>query len=227
MSHVRALADHQIEHVAAALWTLGEEGNDSIVDMRSFSRVENPDAALEQLVARGHAEHEGESARLTKSGRRLAERVVRRHRLAELLFSTVLDVGDDWTVNRTACLMEHILSPAVTDSVCSFLGHPKACPHGKPIPAGACCRTFSNAIEPLVQPLAQLGAGRSARIVYIVPRDPARLVKLSSLGLVPGATIHLEQKRPAIVIAVGETTLALETGIASEIYVKKVEQPPG
>jgi DtxR family Mn-dependent transcriptional regulator len=227
MSHTRALADHQIEHVAAALWTLGEEGNDSVADMRSFSRVENPDAALEQLVARGHAEHEGETARLTKSGERLAERVVRRHRLAELLFSTVLDVGDDWTVNRTACLMEHILSPAVTDSVCSFLGHPKACPHGKAIPAGACCRTFSNAIEPLVQPLAQLSAGRSARIVYIVPRDPGRLVKLSSLGLVPGATIRLEQKRPAFVIAIGETTLALEADIASEIYVKKVEQPPG
>jgi DtxR family Mn-dependent transcriptional regulator len=38
-----------------------------------------------------------------------------------------------------ACYFEHILSPAVTDSICAFLGHPRLCPHGRPIPRGACC----------------------------------------------------------------------------------------
>ena len=118
--------------------------------------------------------------------------------------------------------MEHVLSPSVTDSVCSFLGHPKFCPHGKPIPAGRCCRSFSNAVEPLVQPLDKLAVGCSAKIVYIVPRDPGRLVKLSDLGLVPGVAVRLQQKRPATVIAVGETTLALDRDIVSEIYVKKL-----
>ena len=119
--------------------------------------------------------------------------------------------------------MEHILSPAVTDSVCSFLGHPKRCPHGKAIPPGRCCRSFSNAIEPLVQPLPCLAVGQVARIVHIVARDASRLVKLSNLGLVPGATIRLQQKQPAPIVAVGETTLALERAIAAEIYVKKLD----
>ena len=34
---------------------------------------------------------------------------------------------------------EHILSPEATDRICSFLGHPRTCPHGSPIPAGQCC----------------------------------------------------------------------------------------
>jgi DtxR family Mn-dependent transcriptional regulator len=123
--------------------------------------------------------------------------------------------------------MEHVLSSSVTDSVCSFLGHPKFCPHGKPIPAGECCRSFSNAVEPLVQPLGQLAVGRLARIVYMVPSDPARLVKLSDLGLVPGTRIRLQQRRPATVVAIGETTLALDREIVSEIYVKKVDEPEG
>jgi DtxR family Mn-dependent transcriptional regulator len=35
--------------------------------------------------------------------------------------------------------MEHIINPEVTNSICSFLGHPKSCPHGRAIPTGDCC----------------------------------------------------------------------------------------
>ena len=146
---------------------------------------------------------------------------MRRHRLAEALFTTVLEVQDDQAVNRTACVMEHILGDGLADSICAFLDHPRLCPHGKPIPAGRCCRTMSTTLEPLVQPLDQLPVGREGRIVYIAPREPGRLLKLSHLGVVPGATVHLQQTRPATVFRVGETTLAVEPEIAGEIYVKR------
>jgi len=42
-------------------------------------------------------------------------------------------------VEEQACRFEHILSPEATDRICAFLGHPRACPHGAPIPPGACC----------------------------------------------------------------------------------------
>jgi DtxR family Mn-dependent transcriptional regulator len=220
LSHTRDLADHEQEHVVAELWELDERGESDVDELRQASGVERFDEALGALTERRLIYTAGRSVTLTPEGRELAQSLVRRHRLAESLFSFVLDVRDDRAVNRTACVMEHILSPSVTDSVCSFLGHPKFCPHGKPIPAGTCCRSFSNAVEPLVQPLDQLAVGRSAKILYIVPRDPARLVKLSDLGLVPGVSVRLQQKRPATVVAIGETTLALDRDIASEIYVK-------
>jgi DtxR family Mn-dependent transcriptional regulator len=175
------------------------------------------------LAARGLAVLESGRVILTGSGRALAERQVRRHRLAEVLFTTALDVRDDAAVNRTACVMEHVLGAAMTDSVCAFLGHPKACPHGKPIPPGPCCRTFSRTVEPLVQPLDALAPGEAGRIVHIVSREPGRLVKLAGLGVVPGAVVHLQQRTPAIVLRMGETTVAFDPAIAAEIYVRRVD----
>jgi putative ABC transport system ATP-binding protein len=75
----------------------------------------------------------------TEKGRKRAEDVIRRHRLAERLFTETFHVHDEKEVAEQACKFEHILSPEATDSICSFLGHPRTCPHGSPIPAGECC----------------------------------------------------------------------------------------
>jgi len=75
----------------------------------------------------------------TEKGRKRAEDVIRRHRLAERLFTETFHVHDEREIEEQACKFEHILSPEATDSICSFLGHPRTCPHGSPIPAGECC----------------------------------------------------------------------------------------
>ena len=224
MSHDRDLADQDVEEVAEELWTLGEQDRHGLRDLRQTTQVAALDAALEALVRRGLATVGGGDVALTPEGRELAERQVRRHRLAETLFTTVLDVHDDEAVNRTACVMEHVLGAPLTDSVCAFLGHPKLCPHGKPIPAGSCCRAFLGPAEPLVQPLDRLPVGQWGRIVHIAAREPERLVRLSSLGVVPGATVQLQQRSPAAVLRIGETTLAVEPSIAGEIYVWPTSQ---
>jgi energy-coupling factor transporter ATP-binding protein EcfA2 len=75
----------------------------------------------------------------TEKGRKRAEDVIRRHRLAERLFVQTFRVQNEKEIEEQACKFEHILSPEVTDSICTFLGHPRTCPHGSPIPAGPCC----------------------------------------------------------------------------------------
>ena len=221
MSHRSELADQDIEELAEELWTLAEEGGARLEALRQAGHVEGLDDVLRAMQERGLLRREGDSLQLTEPGRTLAERQVRRHRLAETLFTTVLEVRDDASVNRTACVIEHVLDPGLTDSICAFLGHPRRCPHGKPIPPGACCRTLSAPVEPLVQPLSRLPVGCDARIVYIAPREAARLVRLSNLGIVPGAVIQLQQVKPAAVLRVGETTLAVEPEVAGEIYVRR------
>lgn len=221
MSHEHELADQDVEEVAEELWTLLEQGRDRRTDLEQTTRVAGLAAALEKLAARGLVRMEEDRIRLTPQGRELAELQVRRHRLGETLFTTVLEVRDEQAVNRTACVMEHVLGDGLTDSICAFMGHPRFCPHGKPIPPGPCCRSLTRSIEPLVQPLDRLGVGERGRIVYIAPREPERLVKLSTLGIVPGVTISLLQRSPAAVLRVGETTIAVDPAIASEIYVKR------
>ena len=75
----------------------------------------------------------------TERGRRRAADVIRRHRLAEQLFTESLGMMDEAEIEEQACKFEHILSPEATEKICAFLGHPKTCPHGAPIPAGECC----------------------------------------------------------------------------------------
>jgi DtxR family Mn-dependent transcriptional regulator len=221
MSHDRDLVDQDVEEVAEELWTLGEQKRDRLEDLRATTQVALLDAALEKLASRDLLRISGDRVMLTAKGRALAELQVRRHRLGETLFTTVLEVKDENAVNKTACVLEHVLGDGLTDSICAFLGHPKFCPHGKPIPAGPCCKSLTRTVELLVQPLDRLSVGERGRIVYIVPRDPERLVRLSNLGIVPGATVSLQQKSPAAVLRIGETTLAMDSAIAGEIYVRR------
>jgi putative ABC transport system ATP-binding protein len=83
--------------------------------------------------------HGDQMIHFTEKGRKRAEDIIRRHRLAERLFVHTFRVQDEQQVAEQACRFEHILSPEATDSICSFLGHPRTCPHGSPIPAGECC----------------------------------------------------------------------------------------
>jgi DtxR family Mn-dependent transcriptional regulator len=222
MSHARDLADEDVEELAEELWTLDEEGRQGLAALRQTSRVTAFEAALDAGRRRGLWRVAGDVLELTPEGRALAARQVRRQRLAEVLFTSVLDARDSEAVDRTACVMEHVLSASLTDSVCSFLGHPPRCPHGREIPPGDCCRVLSSSVEPLVRPLERLGLGEIARVVHVATRSPERLVRLSGLGLVPGARIQLQQKTPAAVVRLGGLTLALEPAIAAEVYVQRV-----
>ncbi|HET6202493.1 MAG TPA: ATP-binding cassette domain-containing protein [Planctomycetota bacterium] len=93
------------------------------------------------LAMRGRGilrEEEGAFA-LTETGERRARDIVRRHRLAECLFRETLSIRNNEQIESNACVLEHVLSPEVTESICRFLGHPRGCPHGRPVPRGACC----------------------------------------------------------------------------------------
>jgi len=81
----------------------------------------------------------GGPSRFTGEGRQRAAGVIRRHRLAERLFTDTLALRDDAQIESNACTFEHMLSPEVTERICTFLGHPRRCPHGSPIPPGPCC----------------------------------------------------------------------------------------
>jgi putative ABC transport system ATP-binding protein len=76
---------------------------------------------------------------LTPRGFKRAADIIRRHRLAERLFTDSLAMDSETEIEQQACKFEHILSPEATDKICAFLGHPRTCPHGAPIPPGPCC----------------------------------------------------------------------------------------
>jgi hypothetical protein len=130
--------ERRYDEVLVQMWGLEEEGR-----VPEAARVRVPDVVDTRRTLVGMAESglifpPGFTLEFTPRGRNRARDLVRRRRLAEVLFSSALHVPDP-KVEATACRMEHIIDPEVANSICSFLGHPRACPHGRPIPQGNCC----------------------------------------------------------------------------------------
>jgi DtxR family Mn-dependent transcriptional regulator len=210
----------RIDEALELLWVLNEEGNKDLNRFRMSSEDDEIDAIITILKTEGHVDIPGETIQFTEKGRAHARGLIRRLRLAERLFTDVFEMRDD-TVLADACKMEHILSEELTDSVCTFLGHPQTCPHGKAIPRGECCKKYKIEIEPVVTKLSAFEVGSKGRITFIVQTDPSRLSKLNSLGITAGSVIRLLQKTPSVVIQIDETTIALDPEIAHAIFVKK------
>lgn len=208
------------DEVLEKLWYLDEAGRKvtSGPEIRLKVDPTELEAMLEQLESSGLILRR-ENIELTPSGEEKARAIVRRHRLAEVLFAEVLQVSME-DAEASACELEHTLTERVVDRVCTFLGHPPKCPHGNPIPRGSCCKLFDRRVEPLISRLADLPIGQSAPIVFIAPKTAARLNRLATLGVVPGTMIRLLQRKPSVVIECGETSLAIEEEVAGEIYVR-------
>ena len=83
------------------------------------------------------------------------EKIVRRHRLAERLFTDVLDFKKD-IIHSVSCKFEHLLHENMEDNICILLGHPRTCPHGRRIPPGECCRKSEKHAGKVVASLASL-----------------------------------------------------------------------
>jgi DtxR family Mn-dependent transcriptional regulator len=218
-------AEEILEHV----WTEREEGRDAAAGILAASASEHaPDARtadLQDLAAAGLVRLAADRVLLTPEGEARARDVVRRHRLTERLFRDLLDLGER-TMEAQACEFEHILSREATDSVCTLLGHPPTCPHGKPIPPGDCCGAYRRTVRSLVTGLTSFDLGATGRIVFIAPKFHDRMDRLAALGVIPGSTIRLHQRSPSYVIEIGETTIALDPEIAGEIFVKPVDARP-
>jgi putative ABC transport system ATP-binding protein len=159
---VTADDDVRVDHLLEQIWICGEEGKPAQPELL---RVEGPAGQLPivgsepatRLLARmadsrliefnGNKIGSVESAtnsevHLTDVGSRRARDVVRRHRLAERLFTDTFAI-EDAEAQVQACRFEHIITPELDQRICSFLGHPKTCPHGNPIPPGSCCEIDS------------------------------------------------------------------------------------
>lgn len=202
------------------VWLIVEEGLEPTFERIMERNIH--DAAdkkiLERLVQQDYLSREGDSFEFTDSGREKGEIVIRRHRLAERLLVDVLSIRDT-SFETTACRFEHVLTPEVTDHICTLLGHPRTCPHGKPIPPGPCCSRAEKSLETVVVRLSDLRSGESGRITYISTTNHHRLDRLSALGLFPGRLVRVHQSEPLFVIFLDETQLALEKEIVGEIFV--------
>lgn len=213
--------NRMIEEILEAMWKADEVNDISLASVRGRCPVPIAAEDLELLVKRRLVVAEGETFKLTATGHTEATSVVRRHRLAESLFATVLNLDADKR-EEIACEVEHTLLPEVEEGICILLGHPIICPDGKPIPPGPCCASKRTSASPVVVQLTSLQPGEQGRVTYVRPKHHERLHRLNSFGLTTGTVVSVHQRSPAWCIRYDGTELALDRDVAEDIYVTKM-----
>lgn len=211
------LSEHA-EEILEALWIQMEE-KDGLLDVGA-SRDE---PAIEELIKLGLVKLEGNHLRLLDKGKKEAEGAIRRHRLAERLMVDVLQIKSK-IMDEVSCRFEHLLHKGLEDNVCLLLGHPKICPHGKPIPPGRCCQEkISKKPTKIVSALTDLETKEKGEIAYLHTNDKSKMQKLIAIGALPGMSITLLTKFPSIVFQIGQSQFAVDEDIAKAIYVRVIK----
>lgn len=163
-----------------------------------------------------------EGVSLTKAGRNLAMRMLRRHRLLELFLVRTLDLTWD-QVHEEAENMEHAVSDTLIDRIDEFLGHPATDPHGDPIPTAEGQMRGSS---PSTVPLSKCSSRTKVKITRVTNQQPDFLRHLSETGLELGATVVVEENSPEagiITTRVGRKLVSLGLPAAGQLQVEVLD----
>jgi DtxR family Mn-dependent transcriptional regulator len=172
------------EEYCETIFELREDDMD-VIQARIAERMGVSRPSVSEMVKRmesqGLVEGSGGSIALTADGVRLAERVVRRHRLAERFLTDML--GLSWAdAHKEAGKWEHVISEPVESAINRVLGDPTTCPHGNPIPG-------SDYTAPPAVPLADVAVGQPftvSRIPEELEFTPGLLEYLEEAAVLPG-----------------------------------------
>lgn len=157
---------------------------------------------------------------LTKKGREVACNVLRRQRLWECFLYDHLKI--EWSmVYEFACSLEHATAPEVTEALAGFLGDPKTCPRGNPIPAA------DGSFKPLdAIPLSEVKLGETAHVLAVNATATDVLKYLQEKNILPGRDVTVVEIAPMqgpLVLRVAEKDVALGLSVAEFVLVKIIK----
>jgi len=234
------LTTRTVEDYLKALYVLSNHINKAVNTTEISQHFEIAPASvtemLKKLADNGYVRHSPyHGTSLTDKGRKVAERMTRKHRLLERFLHDVLKIGSD-EVHAQACGMEHALSDEAEESLCRFLKHPDKCPDdGKIIPAcnlpfsscEECIQTHKKGLEEVGQrrqdlvSICDLKAGAFAKVSFIRGEHKI-LQRLLDMGLTPGTSIKIERTAPLrgpVEVCVRGSKVALGQDIAANVFV--------
>jgi putative ABC transport system ATP-binding protein len=138
VSVFRSHEEELIDKLLKAVWHAQEDTGRCVLEPDALPEFAPNRATFLLMAQEGLVQLEGAALSFAPRGEVRARHVLRRHRLSERLFFETFGI-DAEVVDEHAAKIEHSLSPEVTEKICTFLHHPQTCPHGSPIPPGACC----------------------------------------------------------------------------------------
>jgi DtxR family transcriptional regulator, Mn-dependent transcriptional regulator len=140
---------------------------------------------LERLASQELIEMHADGFRLTPTGREVAVRIIRAHRLWERYLAEETGfAAHEW--HSLAHQLEHRISPEQANDLSVTLGHPTHDPHGDPIP------TMIGELRPHGgNSLTAMDASIPLRIVHIEDEPADVYARLVKEGLHPGMIVQI------------------------------------
>jgi DtxR family Mn-dependent transcriptional regulator len=154
---------------------------------------------------------------LTTSGNAMATELVRRHRLLELFLVKIMKFPLD-EVDTEAEHLEHAISETFVDRMDSLLAHPTEDPHGDPIPD-----KLGEVTVAVSQPLSTIMPGQDVIVQRVNDENADLLRYIASLGLIPGALVHVEDVAPfggVTTLQIGKQTYAVGDTVTQQVLVR-------
>ena len=179
--YLKAMAELGVDHVVAVGRLAGRLGVTNVSANEMVHR-------LTEIGLVSHTPYKGVA--LTESGRAAACNVLRRQRLWECFLYEYLKI--EWAkLYELACALEHATAPEVTEALADFLGNPKFCPRGNPIPSADGSWTPLNGIL-----LRDIPVGTTARVLAVNATETDSLKYLQARGILPGCELTVIEAAP-------------------------------
>jgi len=156
---------------------------------------------------------------LTPRGRKSAESIVRRHRLAERMVVDLLGL-ELHKAHIEAHRLEHAISPQLEDKIVERLENPMTCPFGHPIPGSGYTTKLSSVS------LDEANPGQEMAVDRIPEDDQALLEYLVACNLIPNQPIVVKQAATStgvITVECGGSEIVFSYDVASNIRVYPVK----
>lgn len=205
----------------SAVYRLHHDEGENVIAVRLADRlgVTPPSVAgmLKRLRRDGLVSIErGRVIALTPEGLRRAERMVRRHRLAECLLTSVLGVPW-WRAYEEAHLLEHGISDVTEPHLVETLGNPVRSPFGYPIPGIARPAALS------MTTLADVPEGATVAIDRVFEEDERLLQFFDAEGIRPDQQVALLASAPyrgTVTVELDGREIVMGMQVAERVWVR-------
>jgi DtxR family Mn-dependent transcriptional regulator len=204
------------------LKAMSELGDRDVAIARLAERLSVTHVSANEMMRRlgeqglvSHTPYKGVT--LTKKGREAASNVIRRQRLWEVFLYEHLNI--EWSkVYELACSLEHATAPEVTEALAGFLGNPKTCPRGNPIPDEKGAFTPLNGIT-----LSEVAIDETVTVLAVNATATDVLKYLQERNILPGQKIKVVEAAPLqgpLTLRVDGKEVALGLSLAEFVIVK-------
>lgn len=178
------------------IFELQEEGVEPL-RARISERLNQSGPTVSETVARMQRDglielQNGRQLEFTAEGLRLAQQVMRRHRLAECMLVEILQVPLN-EVHEEACKWEHVISENIEQRILQLLNNPTHSPFGNPIPGVSAESDLSASGEFVTLENVKSGTVFLHSIAEPLQHDEAVMQSILAIDVVPGKTFRAEK----------------------------------